>query len=207
MQPFRRLTGIAAPLPIANVDTDMILPAAFLKTVSRQGLGRGLFHNLRAGGDFVLDRAPWSGARILVTLDNFGCGSSREHAPWALLDFGISCIVAPGFAEIFQGNCFKNGMLPVTLPRGEIDMLLADASDPATAELTVDLESETIARANGEMLSFRIDPQRRARLLGGVDDIAHALGFRAAIDRHEALLRATRPWLAEARLEREGSEG
>jgi len=197
--PFRRLTGVAAPLPIANVDTDMILPAAFLKTVSRAGLGRGLFHNLRRSGDFVLDRAPWTHAKILVTLDNFGCGSSREHAPWALLDFGISCIIAPGFAEIFQGNCFKNGMLPIALPRAEIDALLADAGDPDRATMTVDLEAETIVRADGTALPFRIDPQRRARLLEGLDDIAFALGFEAAIVQHEAQVREQTPWLASMR--------
>jgi 3-isopropylmalate/(R)-2-methylmalate dehydratase small subunit len=194
--PFRRLTGVAAPLPIANVDTDMILPAAFLKTVSRQGLGRGLFHNLRTGGDFVLDRAEWREAKILVTLDNFGCGSSREHAPWALLDFGISCILAPGFAEIFQGNCFKNGMLPIALPRAEIDLLLADAGDPDKAVLAVDLEAETIVRADGTTLPFHIDPQRRARLLEGLDDIAFALGFDGEIAAHEARVRREQPWLA-----------
>lgn len=196
MTPFRRLTGVAAPLPIANVDTDMILPAAFLKTVSREGLGRGLFHNLRTGDDFVLDRAPWDAARILVALDNFGCGSSREHAPWALLDFGISCVIAPGFAEIFQGNCFKNGMLPIALPRAEIDLLLAAAADPTTATLIVDLETQSILRANGETIAFGIDAQRRARLLEGLDDIAFALGFEAAIAGHEAMVRIDRPWLA-----------
>ena len=199
MTPFTTLTGIAAPLPLANVDTDMIIPAAFLKTTSRQGLGRGLFHNLRAGGDFVLGREPWRRARILVTLDNFGCGSSREHAPWALLDFGIRCVIAPGFAEIFHGNCFKNGMLPVVLMRAEIDLLLADAADPETAVLTVDLESETILRANGTPLPFHIDPQRRTRLLEGVDDIAFALRFGDAIGRHEAEVATDEPWLASAR--------
>jgi 3-isopropylmalate/(R)-2-methylmalate dehydratase small subunit len=200
--PFRTLTGIAAPLPLANVDTDMILPAAFLKTTSRQGLGRGLFHNLRKDAEghprpgFILNRAPWTGAQILVTLDNFGCGSSREHAPWALLDFGIRCIIAPSFADIFHGNCFKNGMLPIVLPRTRIDTLLADAGDPAAATLTVDLAAQRIVRANGAALPFTIDPQRRARLLAGVDDIAYALGFRETIGRHETDVRATQPWLA-----------
>ena len=204
--PFRRLTGVAAALPLANVDTDMILPARFLKTVSRQGLEDGLFYNLRfdeAGverPDFVLNRAPWREAKILVTLDNFGCGSSREHAPWALRGFGIRCLIAPGFAEIFRGNCFKNGMLPIALPRPEIDRLLADAVAPETATLTVDLEEQTILRANGAALRFAVDPQRRARLLEGVDEIAHALRFEDAIDRHEAELRASQPWLADARL-------
>lgn len=205
--PFRRLTGVAAALPLANVDTDMIIPAAFLKTVTRQGLGRGLFHNLRGDKDFVLDRAPWSSAKILVTLDNFGCGSSREHAPWALLDFGISCIVAPSFADIFHGNCFKNGMLPIALPRADVDALLADAGAPDTATLTVDLETQTILRANGTALPFAIDPQRRTRLLEGVDEIARSLRFGDAIERHEAGLRTSRPWLAEARLAADGSDG
>jgi 3-isopropylmalate/(R)-2-methylmalate dehydratase small subunit len=197
MQPFHRLTGVAAPLPIANVDTDMILPAAFLKTVSRQGLGRGLFHNLRKDGqDFVLDRAPWTQAQILVTLDNFGCGSSREHAPWALLDFGISCIVAPSFADIFNNNCFKNGILPIPLPRDAVETLMADAAAPETATLTVDLVSQTIQRRNGEM-GFEIDPVRRARLLSGLDDIANALRFEDAIAGYEARVRAEVPWLAE----------
>lgn len=196
MEPFTRLTGVAAPLPIANVDTDMILPAAFLKTVSRQGLGRGLFHNLRAGGDFVLDRAPWDKARILVTLDNFGCGSSREHAPWALLDFGIRCIVAPGFADIFHGNCFKNGILPIPLPRAQVEILMADAARPETATLTVDLEAQTIARRDGR-IAFAIDPIRRERLLAGLDDIANALRFGEAIAGYEARVRDEAPWLAE----------
>ena len=195
MTPFRRLTGVAAALPIANVDTDMIIPAAFLKTVSRQGLGRGLFHNLRAGGDFVLDRVPWDAAKILVTLDNFGCGSSREHAPWALLDFGISCIIAPGFADIFHNNCFKNGILPVPLPRTAVELLMADASDPATATLIVDLEAQVITRRDGEV-HFAIDPPRRERLLAGMDDIANALRFEAAITGYEARVRAETPWLA-----------
>jgi 3-isopropylmalate/(R)-2-methylmalate dehydratase small subunit len=201
MEPFRRLTGVAAPLPIANVDTDMILPAAFLKTVSRHGLGRGLFHNLRrdAGGKarpgFILNRAPWTQARILVTLDNFGCGSSREHAPWALLDFGIGCIVAPSFADIFNNNCFNNGILPIALPREAVDLLMADAADPATATLTVDLITRTIARRDGE-IGFDIDPVRRARLLSGLDDIANALRFEDAIAGYEAQVRAEAPWLA-----------
>jgi 3-isopropylmalate/(R)-2-methylmalate dehydratase small subunit len=202
MIPFRQLTGIAAPLPLANVDTDMILPAAFLKTVSRRGLGRGLFHNLRTDSEgqprpgFVLNRPPWDQARILVTLDNFGCGSSREHAPWALLDFGVTCIIAPSFADIFHGNCFKNGMLPVILPRTAIDLLLAEAANRSTATLTVDLETQHVLRSNGAAIPFEIDPQRRTRLLEGVDDIAHALDFEDAIGQYEAALRSQTPWLA-----------
>jgi 3-isopropylmalate/(R)-2-methylmalate dehydratase small subunit len=207
MRPFTRLTGIAAALPIANVDTDMILSAAFLKTVSRTGLGRGLFHALRFDADgrerpgFVLNRPPWREARILITLDNFGCGSSREHAPWALLDFGISCIIAPSFADIFHGNCFKNGMLPIRLPRGDIDRLMAEAERPETAGMTVDLESRTIVHAGGT-LSFDLDAQRRERLLGGVDDIALALRFEAAIGGYEERVATEAQWLADPGLGR-----
>jgi len=204
MEPFRRLTGIAAPLPIANVDTDMMLSAAFMKTVSRNGLGTGLFHALRrdaTGRDrpaFVLNRDPWRDARIIVALDNFGCGSSREHAPWALLDFGIRCIVAPSFADIFYGNCFKNGILPILLPRATIDLLMAEAGDPATATFTVDLEALTINHAGGTTI-FELDAQRRDRLLNGVDDIAAALRFERDIAKHEARTRDDAPWLAEMR--------
>jgi 3-isopropylmalate/(R)-2-methylmalate dehydratase small subunit len=203
MEPFRRLTGIAAPLPIANVNTDMILPAAFLKTVRRVSLGKGLFHASRFDADgrerpgFILNREPWREASILVTLDNFGCGSSREHAPWALLDFGIRCIVAPSFAEIFFGNCFKNGILPVTLARKTVDILMAEASDRETATFTVDLETQTITHRGGET-GFEIDPQRRARLLDGIDDIANTLRFASEITAYEAALRDYAPWLAHA---------
>ena len=209
MTPFRTLTGIAAPLPIANVDTDMLLSAKFLKTVSRAGLGTGLFHVLRVDEegrerpDFILNRDPWRQARILIALDNFGCGSSREHAPWALLDFGISCIIAPSFADIFHGNCFKNGILPITLPRAMIDLLMAEAADPDRATMTVDLKAGTITHAGG-VLPFAIDPQRRERLLGGVDDIAVTLTCEAAIAAQEARTRDAAPWLADARLDRAG---
>ncbi len=206
MEPFYTLAGIAAPLPIANVDTDMLLSAKFLKTVSRAGLGKGLFYALRvdAAGrerpDFILNREPWRQARILIALDNFGCGSSREHAPWALLDFGIRAIVAPGFADIFYGNCFKNGILPIALPRATIDLLMAEAANPATAAMTIDLEAGTIAHAGG-VLDFALDPQRRTRLLGGIDDIALALTFEDAIAAQEARTHDEAPWLADARLE------
>jgi 3-isopropylmalate/(R)-2-methylmalate dehydratase small subunit len=201
-QPFTRLTGIAAALPIANVDTDMILSAAFLKTVSRTGLGRGLFHSMRFDRDgeerpdFVLNREPWRQARILIALDNFGCGSSREHAPWALLDFGICCIVAPSFADIFYGNCFKNGMLPIRLPRAEIDRLMVVAQDPEAAGMTVDLESRTI-ECSGGTISFELEPQRRERLLGGIDDIAAALHLEQAIAGYESRVSSDAPWLAD----------
>jgi 3-isopropylmalate/(R)-2-methylmalate dehydratase small subunit len=209
MQPFVHLTGIAAALPIANVDTDMILSAAFLKTVSRTGLGKGLFHALRfdAEGreqpDFVLNRAPWRQAQILIALDNFGCGSSREHAPWALLDFGISCIVAPSFADIFYGNCFKNGMLPIRLPPAEIGQLMAEAQNAETATMTIDLETLTIGHAGGTLL-FELDAQRRERLLEGIDDIAGALRFEAVIADHERRVLANTPWLVDPHLARVG---
>lgn len=209
MRPFRTLTGIAAPLPIANVDTDMILSAAFLKTVSREGLGRGFLHALRfdTSGrerpDFILNRAPWRQANILVTLDNFGCGSSREHAPWALLDFGISCVIAPSFADIFHGNCFKNGILPIRLPRETIDALMAAAAVAETATMSVDLERGTIDWSGGT-LDFAIDPQRRERLLDGIDDIAVSLGFEDAIAGYEQRVGAEEPWLADPRLARSG---
>lgn len=200
MQPFNRLTGTAAPLPIANIDTDMLLSAKFLKTVSRAGLGQGLFHALRSDPNFVLNRDPWRDARILIALDNFGCGSSREHAPWALLDFGITCVIAPSFADIFYGNCFKNGILPVRLDHAAIDRLMAEASDPKTAAMTVDLELQTISHASGT-IAFDINPQRRERLLNGVDDIASTLEFEGAIAGYEA---NAATWLSNARLARTG---
>ena len=180
MEPFTRLTGIAAPLPLANVDTDKIIPARFMKTIRRAGLGVNLFHALRyADGverpEFVLNREPYRSSRILVAYENFGCGSSREHAPWALLDFGIRCIIAPGFADIFHANCFKNGILPVQLPRPQCEVLMADASDPATACLTVDLERRVVRRAGGEEIGFEVDAFRRDLLLKGFDDIGLTL--------------------------------
>ncbi|MET0373248.1 MAG: 3-isopropylmalate dehydratase small subunit [Rhizorhabdus sp.] len=196
MTPFTSLTAIAAAIPIANIDTDMLFPAAFLKTVSRDGLARALFHGLRmADPDFPLDHAPWTEARILVSLDNFGCGSSREHAPWALLDFGIRCVIAPSFAEIFQGNCFKNGILPVAVDRAVVEMLLADAADPVTATMTVDLEARTIVRFNGETIDFSVDDQRRERLLIGLDDISRTLDYAEDITRHESTSALIQPWL------------
>jgi 3-isopropylmalate/(R)-2-methylmalate dehydratase small subunit len=206
MEPFHTLTGIAAPLPIANVDTDMLLSAKFLKTVSRIGLGQGLLHALRIDEegrerpDFILNREPWRQARILIAFDNFGCGSSREHAPWALLDFGIRAIIAPGFADIFYGNCFKNGILPITLPRATVDLLMAKAGDPATATIMIDLEARTIVHAGG-VHDFALAAEPRARLLGGIDDIAHALTFDSAIAAQEARTRDEAPWLADAHLE------
>jgi len=201
MQPFTTLTGIAAPLPLPNVDTDKIIPARFLKTILRTGLGRNLFDTLRyhpdgtERADFVLNREPYRHAEILIAGPNFGCGSSREHAPWALLDFGIRCVIAPDFADIFFNNCFKNGILPIRLPQEVCDALAADAALGANARLTVDLERQVIVRPNGEEIRFEVDPFRRHCLLNGLDDIGQTLAHAPAIDAFEARRRAELPWL------------
>jgi 3-isopropylmalate/(R)-2-methylmalate dehydratase small subunit len=201
MQPFTTLTGIAAPLPLPNVDTDKIIPARFLKTILRTGLGRNLFDTLRyhpdgtERADFVLNREPYRRAEILIAGPNFGCGSSREHAPWALLDFGIRCVIAPDFADIFFNNCFKNGILPIRLPQEVCDALAADAALGANARLTVDLERQVIVRPNGEEIRFEVDPFRRHCLLNGLDDIGQTMAHAPAIDAFEARRRAEQPWL------------
>ncbi|WP_409019366.1 3-isopropylmalate dehydratase small subunit [Brevundimonas vesicularis] len=192
MQPFNRLTGVAASLPLANVDTDKILAGQFLKTTARSGLGVHLFHFLRyddAGeerADFVLNREPWTQASILVAGPNFGCGSSREHAPWALLDFGIRCIVAPSFADIFYNNCFKNGILPVVLKDAEIERMHADADQSDTARMTVDLPSQTLVLANGDVFAFTVDADRKQALLEGRDELSQSLAAMDAIRAWEA---------------------
>jgi 3-isopropylmalate/(R)-2-methylmalate dehydratase small subunit len=192
MEPFRTLTGIAAPLPLANIDTDKIIPARFLKTIKRTGLGIHLFDTLRYDengaerGDFILNRDPWRQARILVAHENFGCGSSREHAPWALQDFGICCVIAPDFADIFYNNCFKNGLLPITLPRALCDLLIGDTTMGANARVTVDLERQIIIRPNGAEIAFTIDTGRREKLLAGLDEIGESLRHTAEIERFEA---------------------
>ncbi|MCS6890217.1 MAG: 3-isopropylmalate dehydratase small subunit [Rhodovarius sp.] len=201
MKPFTTLSGIAAPLPMANVDTDQIIPARFLKTITRSGLGRHLFAHFRyhpdgsERPDFVLNQEPYRRAEILIAHENFGCGSSREHAPWALLDFGIRCVIAPSFADIFYNNCFKNGILPVRLPREVCDKLIEDARLGANARITVDLERQVVVRPNGEEIPFEIDPFRRHCLLHGLDDIGQTLQHAAAIDNYEARRRAEAPWL------------
>ncbi len=201
MDAFTTLTGIAAPLPLANVDTDKIIPARFLKTIKRTGLGVHLFDTLRfdANGaerpEFVLNREPYRHAQILIAHENFGCGSSREHAPWALLDFGIRCVIAPDFADIFYNNSFKNGILPIRLPRAICDMLMEDAALGGNARLTVDLTREVIVRPNGEEVPFSTDPFRRHLLLEGLDDIGQTLQHAAAIDAFEARGRAAQGWM------------
>ena len=206
MQSFRTLTAIAAPLPVANVDTDKIIPARFLKTIKRTGLGAHLFDPLRFNEDgserpdFVLNREPYRRAQILVAHENFGCGSSREHAPWALLDFGIRCVIAPSFADIFHNNSFKNGILPIRLPREICDRLIEDSQLGENARLTVDLERNLVIRPNGEEIPFAIDALRRHLLLEGLDDIGQTLQHTAAIDRFEQERATSQPWFPGIRL-------
>ena len=200
MEPFRTLTGVAAPLPMVNVDTDMIIPKQFLKTIKRSGLAKGLFYELRtdeAGNpkDFVLDQPAYRDARILVGGENFGCGSSREHAPWALLDFGIRCVIAPSFADIFYNNCFKNGILPIVLPQEDVDKLMDDAERGANAVVTVDLEAQEIRGPDGGVVRFDIDPFRKHCLINGLDDIGLTLQQAPAIDTYESQQRTGQPWL------------
>jgi 3-isopropylmalate/(R)-2-methylmalate dehydratase small subunit len=201
MQPFTQLTGVAAPLPVANIDTDKIIPSRFLKTIKRTGLGVHVFDPLRydADGkerpDFVLNQGPYRQAEILISHENFGCGSSREHAPWALLDFGIRCVIAPSFADIFHNNCFKNGILPIKLPRQVCDQLMEDARMGGNARITVDLERQVVVRPSGEEIRFDIDPFRKHLLLNGLDDIGQTLQHATAIDAYERKQREQQPWL------------
>ena len=201
MRAFTTLSGIAAPLPLSNVDTDKIIPARFLKTINRSGLGAHLFDTLRFDErgaerpDFVLNREPFRHSEILIAHENFGCGSSREHAPWALLDFGIRCVIAPDFADIFYGNCFKNGVLPISLPRASCDMLMADAAMGGNARLTIDLEHQVIVRPGGETIPFEIDPLRRHMLLNGLDEIGQTLQHSAVIAAFESRRDLEQPWL------------
>ena len=200
MDKFTKLTGVAAPLPMVNVDTDMIIPKQFLKTIKRTGLGKGLFHEMRTDEkgnpkDFVLDRPAYKDAKILVAGENFGCGSSREHAPWALLDFDIRCIIAPSFADIFYNNCFKNGILPIVLPQAQVDLLMDDAQRGANAIVSVDLEKQEITGPDGGKISFEIDAFRKHCLLNGLDDIGLTLEKADAIQSFEDARRASRPWL------------
>ena len=201
MDAFTTLTGIAAPLPMANVDTDKIIPARFLKTIQRTGLGKAAFANLRynedgsENPDFVLNQEPYRKAEILIAHENFGCGSSREHAPWALLDFGIRCVIAPDFADIFHNNSFKNGILPIKLPREVCDQLMEDARMGENARISVDLERQVVVRPNGEEIPFQIDPLRRHLLLNGLDDIGQTMQRGGAIDSFESRQQAAQPWL------------
>ncbi len=201
MEAFTTLSAVAAPLPLANIDTDKIIPARFLKTIKRTGLGMHLFDVLRYDGEgrerpgFVLNQPSYRNAQILIAHENFGCGSSREHAPWALLDFGIRCVIAPSFADIFHTNCFKNGILPIQLPRAVCDQLMEDAVLGGNARLTVDLGRQVVIRPNGEEVAFTIDQFRRHLLLSGLDDIGQTLQREAAIDTFEAKRQQSADWL------------
>jgi 3-isopropylmalate/(R)-2-methylmalate dehydratase small subunit len=201
MEKFTKLTGVAAPLPVVNVDTDMIIPKDYLKTIKRTGLGKGLFAEARYNEDgsenaeFVLNKPAYRNAKILVAGDNFGCGSSREHAPWALLDFGVRCVISTSFADIFYNNCFKNGILPIVVAQDDLDKLMDDASRGSNAILTVDLETQEITGPDGGSIRFDIDPGRRQILLEGLDDIASTLKSDAVISSFEDKTRAERPWL------------
>jgi 3-isopropylmalate/(R)-2-methylmalate dehydratase small subunit len=202
MQAFITLTAIAAPLPLVNVDTDKIIPARHLKTIKRSGLGVALFETLRYHDDgrerpdFVLNREPYRQAQILIAGENFGCGSSREHAPWALLDFGIRCVIARSFADIFFNNCFKNGVLPIALPQDQIDILAREASEAQDPTFTVDLDRQEIRRPTGnEVFTFEVDPFRKHCLLHGLDDVGLTMQKRRQIDAFEADQRTARPWL------------
>ncbi len=201
MQKFDQLTGVAAPLDILNIDTDMIIPKQFLKTIKRSGLGKNLFDEMRFdrnGGEvaeFVLNRAPYRQAEILVAGDNFGCGSSREHAPWALLDFGIRCVISTSFADIFYNNCFKNVILPIVVSPDARDALLADAADTENPELSIDLVTQTIRRPNGVTISFEVDAFRKKCLLEGLDDIGLTMEKSGSIDDFEANRTQQQPWL------------
>ena len=200
MQKFDTLTGVAAPLPIDNVDTDMIIPKQYLKTIKRTGLGKGLFSEMRykddgsENPDFVLNKPAYRQAKIIVAGDNFGCGSSREHAPWALLDFGVRCVISTDFADIFYNNCFKNGILPVKVNAEDLAKLMDDAERGANATLTVDLPKQEIRGPDGGVVRFELDPYRKATLIEGLDDIGLTLTEAPAIDAYEAKAATARPW-------------
>jgi 3-isopropylmalate/(R)-2-methylmalate dehydratase small subunit len=200
MEKFTTLTGIAAPMPLVNIDTDMIIPKQFLKTIARTGLGKNLFDEMRFTLDgaeipeFVLNQPAYRSAEILVAGDNFGCGSSREHAPWALLDFGIRCVISTSFADIFYNNCFKNGILPIVMPAEVVEALMADAKRGANARMTVDLANQSVTTSDGQRFEFAIDPFRKHCLMNGLDDIGLTMEKSAAIAGFEAKVATLRPW-------------
>ncbi|MDG2341005.1 MAG: 3-isopropylmalate dehydratase small subunit [Paracoccaceae bacterium] len=201
MEKFEKVSGIAAPMPLVNIDTDMIIPKVFLKTIKRSGLGVSLFDEMRFDregneiADFVLNKPQYRKASIIVAGDNFGCGSSREHAPWALADFGIKVIVSTSFADIFYSNCFKNGILPIVLPQDQVDALMQDSEKGSNARIEVDLEAQTIASSDGETFSFEVDEFKKHCLLNGFDDIGLTMEKAASIDTFEAKSSSARPWV------------
>ena len=201
MEKFVSLTSVAAPMPVINVDTDMIIPKQFLKTILRTGLGKNLFHEMRfnedgsENPDFILNKPAYRGANILVAGDNFGCGSSREHAPWALLDYGIRCVISTSFADIFYNNCFKNGILPIVVAPEQLDALMDDAQRGSNATLSVDLETQTIKGPDGGTIRFEIDAFRKHCLMNGLDDIGLTMEKAAHIEGFEARMVGDRPWV------------
>ena len=201
MDKFTTLTAVAAPMPLVNIDTDMIIPKQFLKTIHRSGLGKNLFDEMRFDRegneipDFVLNQPAYRHAQIIVAGDNFGCGSSREHAPWALADFGIRCVISTSFADIFYNNCFKNGILPIVMPQEVVDVLMEDARKGANARMTVDLENLTVTTSDGQSFGFELDPFRRHCLLNGLDDIGLTMEKSSAIDTFETQMAQSRPWV------------
>ncbi len=202
MEKFTRLTGTAAPLPMINIDTDKIIPKQFLRTIKRSGLAEGLFYEMRFDEDgkpkpgFVLDQPAYKDTKILVAGENFGCGSSREHAPWAILDAGIRCVIAPSFGDIFYNNCFKNGILPIQLPKEQVELLMDDASRGSNAVVSVDLEKQEITGPDGGTVHFEIDPFRKHCLLHGLDDVGLTMEKAPKIDDYEAKQEHRQPWLA-----------
>ena len=202
MQKFTQLTGVAAPMPEINIDTDRIIPKNYLKTIKRTGLGTALFAEVRydesgkENPNFVLNKPAYRKSEIIVAGENFGCGSSREHAPWALLDFGIRCVISTSFADIFYHNCFKNGILPIKLPQEDVDKLMEDAERGSNATLTIDLEKQEIRRPDGGVITFDIDPFRKHCLLNGLDDVGLTLQHETKINDFEGRQNADKPWLA-----------
>ncbi|AUJ65080.1 3-isopropylmalate dehydratase small subunit [Aestuarium zhoushanense] len=201
MEKFETLQGIAAPMPLVNIDTDMIIPKIFLKTIKRSGLGVNLFDEMRYDrqgneiADFVLNKPQYRDAQILVAGDNFGCGSSREHAPWAIADFGIKCVISTSFADIFFNNCFKNGILPIVFPQDVVDVLMKDAEKGSNARMTVDLENQVVTTSDGQEFAFEVDAFKKHCLMNGLDDIGLTMEHVSAIDAFEAKSNAERPWL------------
>ncbi len=201
MEKFEKITGVAAPMPLINIDTDMIIPKLFLKTIKRSGLGVHLFDEMRYNDDgsekpdFVLNQPAYRNSEIIVAGDNFGCGSSREHAPWAIKDFGIKCVISTSFADIFFNNCFKNGILPIVLPQEQVDLLMKDAEKGANARMTVDLEAQEITTSDGEVVKFDVDAFKKQCLLEGLDDIGLTLKKADSIASYETMSASARPWV------------
>lgn len=201
MEKFQTLNGVAAPMPLVNIDTDMIIPKMFLKSIKRTGFGANLFDEMRFNRDgteipdFVLNKPQYRNAEILVAGDNFGCGSSREHAPWAIADFGIKCVISTSFADIFFNNCFKNGILPIVLPQDQVDVLMEDAEKGSNARMTVDLEAQKITTSDGQEIAFDVDAHKKHCLLEGLDDIGLTLAKKASIDTFEVSMQQERPWV------------